>query len=270
MRYAGAAGESVNEVRLVPRENGRQRVEWCQIHVQPAAELIPHRDAFGNEVRWFQLVEPHPVLVVESEAVVEMRPVALPPRGSGGGFADLLEPDYADRHAEFLAPSNRVRWGDPVAAFAESLGLDETAGVLAWVTALEAEVSRRIEYQPGVTAVDTMVEEVVRAGRGVCQDMAHLMIAICRRRGVAARYVSGWLHHPGIEGPGESHAWVEVAVPGIGWLELDPTHPDPARERYVSLALGRDYADVAPLRGSYLGSATEVMLVTVHVRELPG
>jgi transglutaminase-like putative cysteine protease len=99
--------------------------------------------------------------------------------------------------------------------------------------------------------------------------MTHLMIAICRRRGVAARYVSGWLHQPGAEGPGESHAWAEVAVPGIGWLELDPTHPAPARERYVALALGRDYADVAPLRGSYLGSATEAMLVTVQVRELP-
>ena len=89
-----------------------------------------------------------------------------------------------------------------------------------------------------MTRVDTPVEEVVRVGRGVCQDMAHLMIAVARRRGVAARYVSGWLHLPGLEGPGESHAWVELAVPGRGWVEFDPTHPDPAHEHYVRLAIG--------------------------------
>ena len=122
-----------------------------------------------------------------------------------------------------------------------------------WGATLEAEINEAIVYTPGVTEVDTPVEEVVRVGRGVCQDMAHLMIAVARRRGVAARYVSGWLHLPGLEGPGESHAWVEIAVPGLGWVEFDPTHPSPATEHYVRLAVGRDYADVPPLRGSYLG-----------------
>ena len=117
--------------------------------------------------------------------------------------------------------------------------------------------------------MDTPIEEVVRAGAGVCQDMAHLMIALCRRRGMAARYISGWLHLPGIERPGESHAWVEAAVPGLGWVELDPTHPDAAHEDYVRLAVGRDYADVPPLRGSYVGPPTEGMSVAVQVTELP-
>ena len=113
------------------------------------------------------------------------------------------------------------------------------------------------------------MEEVVAVGRGVCQDMAHLMIAVCRRHGLAARYVSGWLFQPGSEGPGESHAWVEAAIPGLGWVELDPTHPAPQHERYVRLATGRDYSDVPPLKGSYLGPATEEMTVTVEVRQLP-
>ncbi len=109
----------------------------------------------------------------------------------------------------------------------------------------------------------------MRVGRGVCQDMAHLMIAVARRRGVAARYVSGWLYLPGHEGPGESHAWVEFAVPGLGWVEFDPTHPSPDTEHYVRLAVGRDYADVPPLRGSYIGPATERMDVSVEVRAIP-
>jgi transglutaminase-like putative cysteine protease len=95
--------------------------------------------------------------------------------------------------------------------------------------------------------------------------MAHLMLAVARRRGVGARYVSGWLNLPGREEPGESHAWVELAIPGRGWIEFDPTHPDPAHEHYVRLAIGRDYADVAPTRGVYKGLAAGPLAVAVHV-----
>ena len=269
IRYAGAVGESVNEIRLIPSDNGRQQVEWSHVRVKPGAELMAHRDVYGNEVRWFQLTEPHELLVIEAEAIVTTRPA----RGASGNgddaFPGIADPGYMDRHAEFLAGSTHIRWTEPVDLFAQALPLDEGAGVVGWGRALEAEVNRAITYTPGVTRIDTPVEEVVRVGRGVCQDMAHLMIAVARRRGVAARYVSGWLHLPGLEGPGESHAWVELAVPGRGWTEFDPTHPDPAHEHYVRLAVGRDYADVPPLRGSYLGPATEAMVVTVEVRQLP-
>lgn len=268
IRYAGPVGESINEVRLSPLGTDRQSVEWAHMRVHPAAEPVGHTDAYGNGVLWFQLVQPHETLVVESEAIVLTRPAAPP--AAGGGFPDVADAAYADRNAEFLAASTHVRWVEPVGAFADDLDLGEGDGVLAWARALEAGVNRAIAYTAGVTHVDTPVEEVVRVGRGVCQDMAHLMIACARRRGVAARYVSGWLHLPGLEGPGESHAWVELEIPGAGWVEFDPTHPEPAHERYVRLAVGRDYADVPPLRGSYLGPPAEAMAVTVEVRELPG
>ena len=269
MRYAGAAGESVNEIRLSPTDNGRQRVEWSHVRVEPAAELVSHIDAFGNRVCWFQLVGDHERLVVESEAIVLTKPARRHRASAGGEMSDLLDPAYVDAHAEFLGPSAHVRWAGPVGELGDGLALDEDEGALAWVRRLEAEVNRAIAYTTGATRVDTPIEDVVRAGAGVCQDMAHLMIALCRRRGMAARYVSGWLHLPGIERPGESHAWVEAAVPGLGWIELDPTHPDPAHEDYVRLAVGRDYADVPPLRGSYMGPPTEGMTVVVQVTELP-
>jgi transglutaminase-like putative cysteine protease len=270
MRYAGAAGDSVNEIRLSPSDDGRQRVEWSHVRVEPAVELFGHTDAFGNQVRWFQLVGPHELMVVESEAIVLTTPVPRPPASAGGELSDLDDPAYADRYAEFLTPSAHVRWRGPVGDLAARLDLDESEGALAWVRGLEAEVNRAIAYTTGVTRVDTPIEEVVASGAGVCQDMAHLMIALCRKRGMAARYVSGWLHLAGVERPGESHAWVEAAVPGIGWIELDPTHPEPAHEDYVRLAVGRDYADVPPLRGSYVGPATEAMSVAVEVKALPG
>lgn len=270
IRYAGPVGESVNEIRLLPSGNGRQQVEWATVRVEPAAELVSHVDVYGNEVRWFQLTEPHEVLLVEAEAVVHTR--KAPPRSadSGSSFDDAAGDAYAEEHAEFLSGSRHIRWVEPVAGFADDLALDESYGVLAWARALEAGVNGAIIYTQGATQVDTPVEEVVRVGRGVCQDMAHLMIACARRRGVAARYISGWLNLPNHEGPGESHAWVELAVPGLGWVEFDPTHPEPSSEHYVRLAVGRDYADVPPLRGSYNGPPTEGMSVTVEVRELPG
>jgi transglutaminase-like putative cysteine protease len=269
IRYAGTVGESVNEVRLTPPDNGRQTVEWTHVRTVPPAELVSHRDAYGNLVHWFQLTEPHEALVVESEAIVVTRPGGPRSASAGGTMAAAAEPEYADTFAEFLAGSPQVRWVDPVGAFADGLALDESGTALAWGHSLEAEVNRAIAYTSGVTQVGTPVEEVVRVGRGVCQDMAHLMIAVARRRGVAARYVSGWLHLPGLEGPGESHAWVELAIPELGWVEFDPTHPEPAHQHYVRLAAGRDYADVPPLRGSYLGAPTEGMAVTVEVREVP-
>ncbi|MEQ8834590.1 MAG: transglutaminase family protein [Miltoncostaeaceae bacterium] len=265
--YAGPAIESINEVHLSPLEDARQSVDWARISVQPAADVQSHLDAFGNTVHWFQLVDAHDLLVVEAEAIVQTRP-APPPAMGGPGMEALADSAYRDSLAEFLIPSVHVRWPRAVTAVRGRMELPEEGPVGGWLTTLESEVNRLVTYTPGATMVDTPIEEVVRDRRGVCQDMAHLMIALCRDAGVAARYVSGWLHVPGLEGPAESHAWIEAAIPGAGWREFDPTHPAPAWEHYVRVALGRDYADVAPLRGSYSGAPTEAMRVVVEMSEV--
>ena len=122
IRYAGVVGESVNEIRLSPSDNGRQQVEWAHVRIVPAAELFGHRDVYGNDVRWFQLVDPHESLVVESEAVVVTRPAAAPPTSVWGtGFAAVADPGYLDTMAEFLAGSPHVRWTRPIGDFADAL-----------------------------------------------------------------------------------------------------------------------------------------------------
>ena len=250
IRYAGVVGESVNEIRLSPSDNGRQRVEWAHVRIEPAAELFGHRDVYGNDVRWFQLVGPHESLVVESEAVVVTRPApALPTSVWGIAFADVADPEYLDGMAEFLAGSPHVRWTRPIGDFADALGIDREEGVLAWARALESAINTNIVYTRGATQVDTPVEEVVAVGRGVCQDMAHLMIAVCRRHGVASRYVSGWLFQPGSEGPGESHAWVEAAIPGP---RVGGARPHPPRSAARALRAPGDRARLqrrAPAEG---------------------
>ena len=184
----------------------------------------------------------------------------------------LGDPVFADINAEWLGRTRHAAWGPRVADLARSLQLTADRrgrGVRAFADDLAAAIHATVAYVPGATLVDTPVEVVASDRRGVCQDLAHLMIALCRRDGIPARYVSGWLHDPARGAPGESHAWVEVLVPGAGWYEVDPTHPEPITGRWVRVATGRDYADVTPLRGTYQGAPTEKMTVTVETEEAP-
>lgn len=264
--YEGDAHESVNHVRLLPAESDLQTVVAAEIQVWPETPTREFRDAFGNRVTWFQIAEPHRRLVVEATALVEL---GVPRRleqasAPAVSMSSLEDAAYRDQHAEFLADSDYVRSGGTVAAFGEELVLPFD-GVKAWLTELEAQIHSEIIYTTGATRVDTPLERVVEMRRGVCQDMAHLFIALARRQGIAARYVSGWLHIEDRLAPAESHAWAEANVPGSGWLQFDPTHPDPTLNNYIRVARGRDYADAAPIQGSYVGAPTARQEVRVRV-----
>lgn len=267
MVYAGKARESVNELRLLPRSTARQTVELAHIVVTPPVPVYRHLDVYGNEVAWLQVEEPHDRLIVEAHALVMV---------SGTGLSDdaiprlpLDDARLVDQFADFLLPSRLVEWSEAVDAFAERLELGAPDDVDFWLRNLECSVNDSIAYRQGVTDVDTPVDQVVRAGHGVCQDMAHLFIALCRRQGVPARYISGWMHQAGRDEPSESHAWCEAWIPGSGWTEFDPTHPDPDLSQYIRVAVGRDYADVPPFRGTYVGDPTEQMNVSVEIEERP-
>ncbi len=267
MRYAGDAHDSINEVRLSPPSNGRQVVERAGIFVKPYVDVHRHTDAFGNEVAWFQVEDPHDRLLVEAEAVVTVTPHA--PHPESVPWSALDDPKLRCNLQEFLSGSRLVHWAETVESFAAELGLDTIDDVPVWLRATERAVCDNIRYLPGSTNVDTTVRHVLEVRSGVCQDMAHLFLALCRRRGVPARYVSGWLFEPGRDKPAESHAWCDAYVPGAGWVEFDPTHPEPDLNHYIRIGVGRDYMDVPPIRGSYLGAATERMIVTVEVDEVP-
>ncbi len=270
IRYSRAISQSVNEVRLTPFADGRQRLEWASLRAEPAARIEAGRDGFGNAVHRFALPQAHDALVVESVAMVQTRPAEVPAEWEAVALEAVAGPAYPQEHAAYLVPSRHVRWQEPVDALARTMRLPEDEGLVAWVRAVEGAVGEAISYARGATRVDTSVEDVVRLRRGVCQDMAHLFIALCRRRGVAARYVSGWMHNPHGAGPGASHAWAEAAVPGHGWMEVDPTNPGSSLERHVRLAVGRDYDDVPPLRGRFLGRTAQELRVSVELRAMEG
>lgn len=269
--YAGLARESVNEGRLLPVDGPRTAVADVRLHVEPEALVHVHHDVFGNLVAWFQVAQPHERLVVEARGDVTSfdQPPRQSPLGGEGEWAALADPAFRDAHMEYLVRSPHAAWGPRVAALADVLPAPDGLGVGEWVDQMVEAVHMTVNYTPGATMVDTPVEVVAAERHGVCQDLAHLAIALFRRQGVPARYVSGWLHDPARGVPGESHAWVEVLIPGAGWYEVDPTHPEPITARWVRVATGRDYADVPPLRGTYLGDPTESMVVTVDTEEDP-
>jgi transglutaminase-like putative cysteine protease len=269
-----------NEIHLVPRGLAHQRVLTNSVTVSPQpASLSTHVDAFGNTVGYFSLQEPHDQLTVASSSRVEvLPPIAwqhIPARNW-----ELLR-DEIDRSQtpeamyakQFCFESPLVRTLEPLAAWAADLFPPGRP----WVEAA-IDLTRRIYqdfvYDPLATTISTPVEEVFRLRRGVCQDFAHLQIACLRSLGLAARYVSGYIANtrsPGereLVGADASHAWLSVWGGESGWLDLDPTNDCVPASQHVTLGWGRDYADVCPIKGVYVGGGNHRMDVAVHVTPL--
>ena len=268
--YAGAASESVNEIRLGPVDGPRQRVEYSRITLTPSADVAESTDVWGNRVWWCQIVADHPRLVVEAESLISLREPTSVSAGEDGadGWRAIEREEYREAWAEFLLPSDLVAWSDATRRFADGLVVSPAGGVASWARQLAAALNAALVYERGATDVTTTVDGVIAAGRGVCQDFAHVFVALCRLHGVAARYVSGWMFEADRDGPVESHAWAEANIPGVGWVEEDPTHVGEVSDRYVRIACGRDYLDVVPIKGTYVGGMTESMDVSVELREV--
>jgi transglutaminase-like putative cysteine protease len=256
-RYTGPIAETVMEVRLRPMDgNGQRCVEF---HLELSSNIRPrsYRDGYGNTVHYFNLVRPHTGLSVTSRSVVET------------GLELDAEPgeDLVDDFLRFRSPVKDVPGIRELARRHQIADPSSGSSVEAALDQLTLAISQEFVYDRAVTTVYSSVDEVLALRAGVCQDFAHLFIAVARTMGVAARYVSGYIHAPGAATTA-SHAWAEAWVPGHGWVGYDATHPIRAGENHVRLAVGRDYSDAAPTRGIYIGSATGAMDVTVRTRDL--
>ena len=274
-RYVEAVSESQNELRACPATDHRQAVVHYHVLTEPASRVASYHDYWGTRVDTFGVRDLHDRLEVVATATVEtqepVRPQQAVPR------AALRDAWFHDAHLEFLQPSAHVRWSDQVAATAQAVGAGVGDDVVALAQAVHDHVASDFEYRSGVTWVGVDVDEVHATGGGVCQDFAHLSIALLRELGVPTRYVSGYLftaddatgadvHDDEVEV--ETHAWIEVAIPGWGWFALDPTNGQHVTERHVTIGRGRDYGDVAPLRGVFVGDQRHELDVSVSMRRL--
>ncbi len=229
------------------------------VQVDPDARLLSYEDYWGTRVDTFGVVGKHTRLTVAADAEVE----TMAPLSPATDHPWPLPKETVD-HYEYLTPTPHVTWDEQVADLART-AIDGAATATQVATHIQAAVGAHLEYESGATEVGTTVAQIFEHRRGVCQDYAHLALAMYRSVGMPARYVSGYLYAADSasgEQPGEddeievsTHAWIEVAIPGHGWWGLDPTNQLVAGERHVKIGHGRDYEDVMPLRGVYHGEA---------------
>ncbi|MFE9580245.1 transglutaminase domain-containing protein [Nocardia sp. NPDC006044] len=265
--YDAPVTRSFNEARLTPRADSRQNVILNRVETEPSTRSYRYTDYWGTAVTAFDLHAPHTELEVTGSSVVETEPFAGPAEELD--WDELLDPRIADRFDEMLAPTSSVPGDRKLAGIARQLakGLPPAKAV---VRAAEW-VHREMNYLAGTTSVHTSAVQAFAARQGVCQDYAHLTLVLLRSMGIPSRYVSGYLHpNPAAEigatVAGQSHAWVE-AWTGM-WWGYDPTNNIAISEQHVSVGVGRDYADVPPLKGIFSGGGSTDLEVVVEITRL--
>lgn len=271
--YEEPARASFTEARLSPRHDEQQNLISFRLLVDPPVRTTTYRDHFGTIVNAFNVWPPHDRLTITGESAVvtyPRPPLPEPDDPRAGALGALADPDLIDLQAEWLHTSALAGGGEKLRAFASHVRqVVAPTSVLGLVLGVNREVHRRFDYGTGTSYVSSTVDDLLERGTGVCQDFAHLMIATLRSLGVPSRYVSGYFYagsgdiDPSASLEVESHAWVEALVPGYGWIAIDPTNECPADERHVTVAVGRDYQDVAPIRGTLQGGAGQRMEVAV-------
>jgi transglutaminase-like putative cysteine protease len=217
-------------------------------------------DRDGNTVHHFNIPGRHSRLIVTAEALIEMG--SAPPLPASLGAREWDRLDELTANGEFwdlLNPSHFARPTPLLGELKRELALDRGSDPLDTLTRLTAEIFQRFEYSPQTTRVDSPIDDALSVRHGVCQDFAHIMIALVRGLGVPCRYVSGYLYRqPDRDvrsSDGATHAWVEALLPDVGWIGFDPTNNLVADERHIRVAIGRDYADVPPTRGVFKGAS---------------
>jgi len=266
--YAVPVQSSFNEARLQPADNAQQRRHRFLLKILPPTRLTHYRDFYNNTVHMFDLSRPHTELTIEATSIVTTSNlVGLPEDARLAPLDSLADCSRLERCYDYLRPSQFVT--DSVDVW--RLAIDVAAGETdAWQTVLKIMhfVNSQFAYEPASTHVHTTMMEAIALKKGVCQDFAHVMIGMCRALKIPARYVSGYLYNGPAEhlkGSQASHAWVEIFLPSVGWCGLDPTNNQQVNGNYVKIGVGRDYADVPPIKGSYRGTAERFLKVDVMV-----
>lgn len=291
-RYAKVVHSSYNETRLTPLTTPWQLVLDSSVTVSPSTHMFGYVDYWGSVVHAFDLQQPHGEMVITARSVVETtmgpgdvfsgarpRPglEALSASPPDFTWADLDREATLDQYAEYLSPTAQVPHDERLAEVASSLSSRTGrangigSGPAAAAERAVAWVGDQLTYVPGTTGVHTSAVEAWDGKEGVCQDFAHLTLAVLRGMGVPARYCSGYVHphgnaEVGETVKGESHAWIEYWAGA--WIPVDPTAGRSIGEHHVLVARGRDYSDVPPVKGIFHGGPTAGLDVTVELTRL--
>jgi transglutaminase-like putative cysteine protease len=272
-RYPGKIHESYSIVRLRPRSDTTQYCTQFELNVAPRTRIFSYADRFGNDVQHFAVLPDHDVLSITARSsVITVRPPNPGPPAPVTKEQLASDPNLRWLYDE-LHESQYVAFGPELRAFASLVGDPGRDDLVAWYLRAGSAINHGFTYDAEATTVATTIDESIRARGGVCQDFAHILVALCRYNGIPARYVSGYVfkgEEGSVIGAEASHAWCEAYLGPQGWIGYDPTNDKLIDDRFARIAVGRDYRDVAPVRGVYKGASRSTMSVNVAMEALAG
>lgn len=273
LNYSDYINESVMELRMAPRQERQQHRLSFNLAIGPASNVKSYFDWLGNSVHAFSINALHNKIQIIATSVVE---TSAPEQQ-----LIMLQDDWDNKRSydyrlyDFLQFGGSVvdtgllrQLADSVLASIASHGTVPKLGDL--ITAMLRKIDEDFAYEKGVTTSASPITEILEHGRGVCQDFTHLMLGLSRALNIPARYVSGYIHpdHERFRGYSQTHAWVEIYAPSVGWIGVDPTNNCIVGENFVKVAVGRNYQDVPPNKGVYKGEGKETIDVVVHSEKL--
>jgi len=272
--YGHPAAEAYGEARLTPPDLDSQKVLEHHIVIDPDTKTSTYIDHYNNTVHFFSLPYRHKKLSVANQIVVETRPVELPTSSlelSVQEVRQIFSSALTDIF-DFLQPTEIVEIGKEAVQWARKyLRGDVPLGE--GLQKLNEAIHDSFDYKKGSTDNSTPLAAIWKEKKGVCQDFAHVGLSILRTAGLPARYVCGYIEtdppkagSKALIGAVATHAWIEVLVPGMKWVAIDPTNRQWCNERYVAVSFGRDFRDATPLRGTFKGSGGQVMNVKVFMK----
>jgi transglutaminase-like putative cysteine protease len=268
--YASPVSESVMEARMHPRSEGNQRCLTFHLAVSPRCRVFAYRDHVGNNIHHFDIPGQHSYLVIVAESLLDIQPTAdIPNSLSADAWAEADSMVQMGDFWEMLLPSEFAKPTPLLLDLANQLGVCRRDDPLSLLRELNQKLYDWFEYVPKSTKVDSPIDEAIKSRQGVCQDFAHIMIALVRSLRIPCRYVSGYLYRRAQDHDRSvvdaTHAWVEAFLPPLGWVGFDPTNCLLTGDRHIRTAIGRDYADVPPTRGIFRGHTASDLSVAVRV-----
>jgi len=271
--YSEPITASVMEVQMQPRSDRNQRCIEFDMTISPPAHVMVRRNYLGNTVHVFDIPGRHSRIAIKTDATVEVKPLPdLPDAVSADAWDEIDAQVTEDRDLyDMLLPSRFAKPTDMLLSLADELNVNRDGDPLSTLRRLNTDIYETFEYIQNITRADSPIDEALERRVGVCQDFAHVMIALARHLGIPCRYISGYLYHRtdrDRSAADATHAWVEAWLPEHGWVGFDPTNNTLCNVQHIRVAIGRDYHDVPPTNGVYIGDATSELEVEVAVDEL--
>jgi len=265
--YETTVRDSANQIMLYPIKDGSQEVLDHNLLITGDPQVDVYFDSYGNQVGTFTQARPHQELVIDSRVLVETFPKTMP-EDSVSQDVQWLELGTLKNQLEYIDFLRQENF-NALNEVKQIIDAEQQKHATPFETAKHFSdyIYTQFEYKKGITTVESTIDEVWKLRSGVCQDFAHMLLVMLRLKNIPARYVSGYIcpKKNGMRGEGATHAWVEAFIPFYGWLGLDPTNNCLVNEAHVRLAVGKNFSDCSPVRGTYRGTSTHTLEVTVAV-----